>query len=256
MTDYVLVHGAWHGAWCWKHVLAPLRDAGHRAFAVSLSGVGERADQGPAGVTLATHVHDVIALIDAEELRGAVLVGHSYAGMVITGVADRIARRADGPLSFLVYLDAVVPRPGESWSSTHDAQTQRQRRAAIAESGLIAPPDPALFGLDGAARDWVARRMTPHPGGVYDAVLDFDAERAASLRRVFIDCTAPALPTIAASRQRVREDPDWEVVAIETGHDAMISAPQALARTLLALDRGVAASPRPASPNAGASGRA
>lgn len=237
MTDFVLVHGAWHGAWCWKQVLAPLRAAGHRAFALTLGGVGERAHQDPATITLSTHLDDVQAVIEAEELEGAVLVAHSYAGMVITGVADRLAAMAPGRLAALAYLDAVVPLPGESWSSTHPADTQRQRRDEIARSGVIAPADPAIFGLQGAARDWVARHMTPQPGAVYDAPLHFDAQRLASLRRVFIDCTAPALATIAASRARVRREPGWEVLEIATGHDAMVSAPGALAQALLALGR-------------------
>jgi pimeloyl-ACP methyl ester carboxylesterase len=236
MTDFVLVHGAWHGAWCWRHVQAPLCAAGHRVFAVTLSGVGERAHLGPQGITLATHVQDVAAVIEAEELRDAVLVGHSYAGMVITGVADRLAGAPSRPLACLAYLDAVVPRPGESWSSTHDAETQRDRRAAIARAGVIAPPaDLSNFGLVGEARDWVARHLTPQPGGVYDAPLQFDAARVASLRRVFIDCNAPALATIATSRERVRTEPGWTVVEIATGHDAMASASQALARALLEL---------------------
>ena len=236
MADIVLVHGAWHGAWCWKHVLAPLRAAGHAAFAVSLSGVGERAHQGAQGITLATHVDDVLAVIAAEELRHCVLVGHSYAGMVITGVADRLRDVPEQRPACLVYLDAVVPRPGESWSSTHAADTQRDRRAAIARMGIIAPPaDAAALGLEGAARDWVARHLTPQPGGVYDAPLEFDAARLAGLRRVFIDCTAPALPTIAASRARVRAEPGWEVLELATVHDAMASAPQALAGALIGL---------------------
>ena len=129
-----------------------------------------------------------------------------------------------------------MPRPGESWSSTHAADTQCERRAAIARTGIIAPPaDASALGLDGAARDWVGRHLTPQPGGVYDAALEFDAARLAGLRRVFIDCTAPALPTIAASRARVRAEPGWEVVELATGHDAMASAPQALADALLVL---------------------
>lgn len=236
MADFVLVHGAWHGAWCWKHLLAPLRAAGHGVFAVSLSGVGERAHQGAQGITLATHVDDVLAVIDAEELRGCVLVGHSYAGMVITGVADRLSDAPARRPACLVYLDAVVPRPGESWSSTHAADTRRERREAIARTGVIAPPaDASALGLEGAARDWIGRHLTSQPGGVYDATLEFDAARLAGLRRVFIDCTAPALPTIAASRARVRSEPGWEVVELATGHDAMASAPQALADALLAL---------------------
>lgn len=241
MADFVLVHGAWHGAWCWKHVLERLRAAGHRAFAVSLSGVGERAHQSPQGVTLATHVEDVVAVVEAEELRAAIVVGHSYAGMVITGAADRLAATALRPAG-LVYLDAVVPQPGECWSSTHDAQTQRDRRAAIAQTGLVPPPrDLAAFGLADPDAAWVARHLSPHPGGVYDAPLAFDPGRLAGLRRLFIDCVAPALPTITASRERVRAEPGWERVEIATGHDAMVSAPDETAQALSAFAAALAA---------------
>ena len=235
MADFVLVHGAWHGAWCWKHVLAPLRAAGHRAFAVTLGGVGERAHQPSASIDLQSHLDDVLAVIEAEELEGAILVGHSYAGMVITGVAGRLQQHASGRIAALVYLDAVVPRPGESWSATHGAATREQRRAEIARTGVLAPADPVVFGLQGVARDWVARRMTPQPGRLYDAPLDFDARQVAALRRIFIDCTSPALATIAESRARVRAEPGWELHALATGHDAMVSDPEALVRVLLTL---------------------
>jgi pimeloyl-ACP methyl ester carboxylesterase len=231
MADFVLVHGAWHGAWCWRRVLPGLWGAGHRAFAVTLSGVGERAAQSTQGIALHTHADDVAAVVEAEELYGAVLVGHSYGGMVITAVADRMPQR----IARLVYLDAVVPLSGESWSSQHPAQVQTQRRKAIAESGVIPPADPAVFGLSGEDAQWVARRQTPQPGGVYDDPLTFDAQRLARIPRAFIDCHEPALATIAVMRERVRAQPGWEVVPIATGHDAMVSAPQALVDALLAL---------------------
>lgn len=231
MADFVLVHGAWHGAWCWKKILPGLWAAGHRAFAVTLTGTGERAHQLAPGIALRTHIDDAAAVIEAEELRQAILVGHSYGGMVITGVADRMPER----IARLVYLDAVVPLPGESWSSTHPAQTQAQRRQAIAATGSIPPADPGLFGLAGEDAQWVARRQTPHPGGVYDDPLQFDAARVAALARTFIDCNAPALATIAVMRERVRRQPGWQLREIATGHDAMISAPGELLRLLLAM---------------------
>jgi len=230
MADFVLVHGAWHGAWCWKRILPGLWQAGHRAFAVTLTGTGERAHQLSPSITLLTHVEDVVAVMEAEELQQAIVVGHSYGGMVITGVADRLPQR----IARLVYLDAVVPLPGESWSSGHPPQTQAQRREAIAATGSIAPADPAMFGIAGEDAQWLARRQTPQPGGVYDEPLQFDAARVAALPRTFIDCNAPALPTIALMRERVRQQPGWQVHEIPTGHDAMISAPQELLRHLLA----------------------
>ncbi len=226
MTDFVLVHGAWHGAWCWQRVIRGLWAEDHRAFAVSLTGVGERAHQISPQIKLATHVADVLAVIEAEELHSCVLVGHSYGGMVITGVADLI----DNPvtLSRLVYLDAMVPLPGECWSATHDPKTREARRAAIAELGHLPAPDPAVFGLAGPDQAWVARRQTPQPGSLYDDPLHFDPDRVKRWPRQFIDCNSPSLATIEVMRQRVRSDASWQVNEIATGHDAMISAPQAL----------------------------
>jgi pimeloyl-ACP methyl ester carboxylesterase len=174
-------------------------------------------------------------VIDAEELQAAVLVGHSYGGMVITGVADRLQDPA--VLSCLVYLDAVVPESGECWSSTHAEDTRAARRASIARDGCLPPPDPSVYGLEGADHAWVARRQTAHPGGVYDDPLPFDAARVARWPRLFIDCNAPAMPTIAVARQRVRAAPGWTVHTLATGHDAMVSAPEALVECLVAAPR-------------------
>jgi pimeloyl-ACP methyl ester carboxylesterase len=230
MADLVLVHGAWHGAWCWRKMLPDLWSAGHRVFAVNLTGLGARTHLFRPDIGLSTHIADVTATLESEELAQAVLVGHSYAGMVITGVADRCPER----LSALVYLDAVVPKSGESWSSTHSAATQAQRREQIAQQGGLVPPDPSVFGLQGADRDWVLRRQSLHPGACYDERLHFDILRWGKLRRLFISCSSPALATIEPSRQRVREQPGWQMAELRTGHDAMISAPQELAAALRA----------------------
>jgi len=230
MADFVLVHGAWLGAWCWKKILPALWQGGHRAFAVTLTGVGERAHQMSASIKLQTHIDDVAAVVEAEELTHAVLVGHSYAGMVITGVADRLGER----VARLVYVDAIVPRPDESWSSGHDEKTQRERRQVIARDGSLPPPDPAVYGLTGADAEWVKRRQTPHPATFYDDPLHFDEARFARVPRSFIDCTQPALPAIAATRQRVRQASGWRVTEIPTGHTPMISAPDAFLKALLA----------------------
>jgi len=235
-TAMVLVHGAWHGAWCWHRVLPLLRQAGVRTHAITLTGVGERAHLMSPSIGLDTHVQDVMGLIQAEELQRVVLVGHSYGGMVITGVADRLQRESPGRLTRLVYLDAVVPLPGESWSSGHRPETRRARlEGAMASGGMsIPPPDAKAFGLSGADRDWVNRRQTPQPLKVYEQALEFDAARVAALPRCFIDCNRPALPTIEPSRARVRQAPGWQVLEMATGHDPMVSAPRELAQLLLA----------------------
>ena len=231
---FVLVHGAWHGAWCWSRVLPLLRAGGFDAHAVTLTGVGDRAHLLGAVTGLSTHVSDVLGLIEAEELHDVVLVGHSYGGMVVTGVADALQRERPGLLRHVVYIDAVVPHPGESWSSTHTPEAVAGRLAAAQASGInaIPAPDASVFGLEGEDRDWVNRRQTPQPVGVYQDPLVFDAARVAALPRTFIDCSHPALPTIAVSRERVRREPGWRVRELATGHDPMVSEPAALAAML------------------------
>ena len=241
MADFVLVHGAWHGGWCWRHVLPRLTGAGHRAHAVTLTGVGERAHLMTPAITLETHITDVIGAIESEEMDQLVLVVHSYAGMIGTAVADRLP----GRLRHLVYVDAVVPRPGESWSSTHSSAT-REARIVAAEASpdfSFPPPDATVYGLAGEQREWVQRRQMPHPGHTYQAVLEFDPRRVAAVPRTFVNCTSPALATIDAVRARLSDSQLWQgawrsgggarVVELKTGHDPMISAPEELSRILL-----------------------
>ncbi|MBX3611434.1 MAG: alpha/beta hydrolase [Hydrogenophaga sp.] len=234
-TSIVLVHGSWHGAWCWRRLMPLLRDAGADPHAVTLTGVGERAHLMSPDIDLHTHIQDVIGLIEAEELERVILVGHSYAGMVITGVADRLLRERPGALAHLVYLDAALPYPGDSWSSHHTEEVKAQRIALAQPShGLhFAPPDASVYGLEGADRDWVNRRQTPQPFRLYQQPLDFDGDAWERVPRTFIDCVAPALPTIAPSRVRVREEPGWQVIEMATGHDPMVSDPVGLAGHLL-----------------------
>ncbi|MEI6803400.1 MAG: alpha/beta hydrolase [Burkholderiales bacterium] len=237
VPSVVLVHGAWAGAWVWKRVIPRLRAAGLDAFAVTLTGVGERAHLLSDRIRLATHVQDVLGLIEANELSRVVLVGHSYGGMVITGVADQLQQSHPGLLESLVYVDAVTPHPGESWSSQQSAETVAQRLASVRESGGVsfAPPDASVFGLTGVDRDWINRRQTPQPAGVYQDPLQFDAERLSRLPRTFIDCTDPALPTIAVMRERVRREPGWEVLALATGHYPQISQSESLSDILITI---------------------
>jgi pimeloyl-ACP methyl ester carboxylesterase len=229
VTTVVLVAGAWHGAWCWQRVVQALWRAGHTAIPVALTGVGERAHQLSPRVDLGTHVEDVVAAVRAQECRDAVLVGHSYGGIVVTGAADRLGAE----VGRLVYLDAVVPTPGRSWADCIPPEARAQRQALIAEHGHIPPAPASAYGLTGGDAAWVERRQTPHPAGVFTDPLDFDAERWAARPRTHVDCTAPALATIEPSRRLVREQPGWELVELATGHDPMVSAPDELAALLL-----------------------
>jgi pimeloyl-ACP methyl ester carboxylesterase len=241
MANFILVHGAWHGGWCWRHVVQSLVQGGHRAHAVTLTGAGERAHLMSPAITLETHITDVIQAIEMEEMDDVVLAVHSYAGMIGTAVADRMPER----LRHLVYVDAVVPKPGESWSSTQSGATREARLAAAQASPDFSfpPPDPAVFGLTAENYEWVQRRQRPHPGHTYQATLEFDPQRVAAIARTFVNCTKPALATIDAIRPRLADSRFWNgawqagggarVVELKTGHDPMISAPAELTKILL-----------------------
>lgn len=239
MTDFVLVHGAWHGGWCWRDVVPHLTRAGHRVHAVTLTGLGERAHLMTPAITLETHITDVASAIDMEEMDQLVLVVHSYGGMIGTAIADRMPQR----LRHLVYVDAIVPAPGETWSSSHPGATREARLAAAQASPdySFPPPDPSIFGLSGAQHEWVKRRQVPHPGHTYQSPLDFDPVRVASVPRTYVDCTQPALGSIDSTRRRIRDQAFWggawqrgaRIVEMKTGHDAMILAPAELSRILL-----------------------
>src|SRR5262249_6673749 len=174
-NTYVLVHGAWHGGWCWRAVADTLRGLGHRVTTPTLTGLGERKHQLSKDITLATFVTDIVNHIEAEELDDVILVGHSLGGAVISGAADGIPAR----LRHLVYLDGAILENGRSVFSTMPADIVAARRKLVAKvgQGVFMPvPAPAAFGIpaDHPATDWVARRMTPHPVGTYEIPLRLD----------------------------------------------------------------------------------
>ncbi|MEN9314570.1 MAG: hypothetical protein RIS35_963 [Pseudomonadota bacterium] len=237
---FVLVHGAFHGGWCWAQVEAVLRAAGHRVLAPSLTGLGDRAHLFGAQVSLATHVDDIARLIEWESLDGCVLVGHSYGGNVLTGVADRLRER----IGQYVYLDAVVPPDDATrwrWADFNSEEDREARLLTIAAHGagvaLPAPP-PVVFGIfDPDQQLRVRERLTPMPLGTYLGEIALERGGSQGLRRSYIAAIDPLYPSMAATHSRLREDPSWQFRTIETGHDAMITAPERLAELLLDLTR-------------------
>ncbi len=232
-TPFVLVHGAFHGGWCWRRVADRLRAAGHDVFCPTLTGLGERAHLLSREINLDTHIRDVVALFEAEELSGAVLVGHSYGGIVITGVAARIRER----IRQLVYLDSALAEDGQAWADALPAEAATGRRKAAAESsgGVSIPaPNAAFFGvLDPADQAWVDRHLTPHPFGCFDQKMHWGGPIGNGLPKVYLDCTKPALAGIAGVKSRFRGKPGWPFIEIATGHNAMVSAPEETTRILL-----------------------
>ena len=233
----MLVHGAWHGGWCWREVVAGLTAAGRRVFAPSLTGLADRRHLLAADVSLATHVQDIVGLIEVEDLERVVLVGHSYGGNVITGVADRLRER----LAHCVYLDAIVPPDGVAqwrWCDHNTPIDRELRLHAIASAGgRVLPPPPAkAFGLFYRHQlDWVAARLTPMPAAAYTGAITLKNGGSRGLARTYIAAVDPVYAAMQPTHQRMRAEPGWRYQEIATGHDAMISAPQQLTEMLLAV---------------------
>jgi pimeloyl-ACP methyl ester carboxylesterase len=234
---YVLVHGAWHGGWCWGKVAERLRAAGHRVFTPTMTGLGDRAHRIAPDVGLATYVEDVVATIDMEDLSDIVLVGHSFGSAVIGGVADARSDR----IRRLVFLDSFVVQSGQSpFDQLPPEMVETRRAVAIKTPGLygetlvMPAPAPSVFGvIDAKDAAWVASRLRPHPIKSYEDTLELKRPLGAGLRKTYIACTHPNYRANAAARRWVQAQPDWTYFELATGHDAMILAPDALTEMLM-----------------------
>lgn len=231
LRPIVLVHGAWLGGWAWHEVVPILWRAGHRTYAPTLTGLGERAHLGSTAVNLDTHIDDICAVLHAEDLTDVCLVGHSYAGMVITGVADRLPER----LSHLVYLDAFVPRDGDSMHTIVPADdVARAREAARRDgAGWRIPLDPEIRATMPRA-DWMGPRFADQPLGTYEQPVRSANPAAAPLKRTYIQCTVkPVRDLFAPCAEAAQADPDWTLRTLAGDHLAMVTQPGILAALLL-----------------------
>lgn len=224
----VLVHGGWHGGWHWDEVAAKLRMAGAQVYAPTLTGLAERAHEVTASTNLSTHVNDVVKIIDEHDLHDVVLVAHSYGGMVATGVAAEREHR----LAEVMYLDAFVPKDGQSLADLLGAEFVAAARAAATQAGtpLLVPP---MFGVeditgwsDGRAAS-LAAQMTSHPIGTLDEPVHVSAKVIA--RRSFIYCNARPLGLVEDFASEARRSPDWHYYELASPHDAVHVLPAAVA---------------------------
>jgi pimeloyl-ACP methyl ester carboxylesterase len=233
---FVLVHGAWYGGWCWRKLVPLLERAGCEVHTPTLTGLGERAHLASREITLRTHVQDLQALLQMNDLQNVVLVGHSYAGMVISEVAQRERAR----LKQLIYLDAFVPEAGRRMT---DYLLPADRRAAIVQAGLesgFVPPIPAqALGVTHADDlAWIAPRVMPQPFGTLHEPASVNAAAdtpSHGLPRAYIACTNPPSGSFGQFAQALRQRPSWQYRELPTGHNAMVTAPNLLANTLLEL---------------------
>lgn len=228
MTDIVLVHGAFHGGWCWRELADRLGAEGHRVLTPTLTGLGERSHLLSEAVSLETHIQDILAVFEWEELEDAVLVGHSYGGVPITGAADRIAAR----LSALVYLDALVPEDGESVLAIRSAEPGAVPLAESADGISVPPPAATVFGLEGELAALVEPRLTPHPLRSMTQPIRIAGAWQRVARKLYIRCGQ--FPGAHFDRHLAAAEAasDWVAIATDLPHDVMLTDPDWLAGVL------------------------
>ena len=229
MATFVVAHGAWSAGWAWKKMRPLLRAAGHELWTPSYTGLGERAHLAGPQVGLDTHIQDVVGAIEMEDLRDIVLIGHSYGGMVATGVADR----ARDLISQLIYLDAFVPDQGQSLIDLNEPARARMQELTKAGDGWRVPPNPTPQDTSAADLAWLTERRVDMPIKCFETKLKL---RGGELRlpRSYIYATriTPA-DTFAPFARRAKSEPGWRYYEIDASHSPNVTAPEALMGLLL-----------------------
>jgi pimeloyl-ACP methyl ester carboxylesterase len=231
MSTFVLVHGAWHGSWCWKRVRQALQSQGHQVFTPTLTGVGERCHLLSPQVNLETHIDDVVNLIKWEQLSDVILCGHSYGGCVISGAADRIADR----IGALVYLDAFVLEDGQSLHDTLPPDTRNMQLEATrsAGDGWKVPPIPAeVFNVNAKDREWVNRQCTMQPLATFQQPLKLTGAIHRIRNVTFILATGFEGSPFPPFYERAKAQ-GWKTLTVSCGHDVMLDLPDTLSRALM-----------------------
>jgi pimeloyl-ACP methyl ester carboxylesterase len=231
---FVLVHGAFHGGWCWRPVAEGLRRLGHRVFAPTLTGLGERQHLLSPAVDLNLWVSDITAVIEFERLSDIILVGHSFGGQVISGVADRCRSR----MRHLVFLDGGPAEPGVPVAAAMPRVVWDARMASAIERSFVPcfpNPPAAYFGVhDPALAVWLESRLTPMPVSVYTNTLALTRPVGEGQPVSFIHCTRPALEIAVRAAARARAL-GWDIIEVPASHEAMLTAPADIVSVLDAL---------------------
>jgi pimeloyl-ACP methyl ester carboxylesterase len=234
MANIVLVHGAWHGGWCFRDTLKALRAKGHNVFAPTLSGNGMYKHQGHQGITLENHVRDVCGLIQSEQLSDVILLGHSYGGMVITAVADRMATS----IKQLIYLDAFVPEDRQSLMDLLPLALPREAAdffmgafygAAASEHSMMMSPVPAAaFGIKAENQAWVDSQCNPQALATFKlpVLISGAAEKVPKLF-ILADSWDPSPFRYFAAKHEGK--PSWTITKMASSHDVMVDMPNELA---------------------------
>lgn len=230
MANFVLVHGAWHGGWCWADTEAHLRAAGHLSYAPTLTGVGERSHLLNADITPDTHVADIANFIRWREMSDVILVGHSYGGMVISGAAGQVPEQ----IKALVYLDAFVPEQSDVSLFANANPARMAGFQKQIDAGAIALK-PDLFDAwtdDPIKKDWLIAQCTPHPVECFTKGVTLTGREAEIADKHYILCARNTPSAFEPEYAKLDGRDGWHRHTIETKHDAMVDAPQQLALLL------------------------
>jgi len=228
--NFVLVHGAWHGGWCWRRVADRLRAGGHLVFTPTLTGLGERSHLLRPGLDLDVHIADVINMIKWERLSDVVLCGHSYGGFVISGVAERVADL----IRSIVFLDAFLPNNGDAIEDITGPAVKDAIRAAVKGGDPGVPSRPAAaFGVNEADQAWVDALCVPQPIGTFTSPIRLTGARERIARKTYIRAKSYANPAFDRAFAAVQSDRSWRSYEVPCGHDVMVDMPDRLSELLL-----------------------
>jgi pimeloyl-ACP methyl ester carboxylesterase len=228
MATIVVAHGAWSAGWAWKKMRPLLRAAGHEVFTPSYTGLGERAHLASPQVDLETHIEDVLAVLRCEDLREVVLIGHSYGGMVATGVADR----AEGRIGQLIYLDAFVPRDGQSLFDLvgPEAAANMRKGAAVSGKGWKIPANPMPPDTSPEDVAWATPRRMMQPIRTFETRLRLVGNPMPP--RAYIYCTRAAAGDVFRQFATRAQDEGWRYAEMDASHNPHITVPEELLRVL------------------------
>jgi pimeloyl-ACP methyl ester carboxylesterase len=227
---FVLVHGAWHGGWCWRRVADLLAKRGHKVFAPTLTGLGERSHLISGSVNLDTHITDIVNVIKWENLTDICLVAHSYAGWPVSGAIEQVPDR----IASVVYLDAFMPEDGQRGLDLASEFSRKGTLAAI-EKGEVSRPAPKVetFSVNDKDRAWVDSKLTAQPVGVALQPIKLTGAREKIAKKTYIRAPTYPQPAFGQALAAKKIDPSWRIYEVPSGHDVMVDMPERLVEILL-----------------------
>jgi pimeloyl-ACP methyl ester carboxylesterase len=229
-NTFVLIHGAWHGGWCWRRVADLLTARGHKVFTPTLTGLGERSHLMSASINLDTHITDIVNVIEWEELSNICIVAHSYAGWPVSGALERVLAR----ISSIVWLDAFKPADGQRGFDITNEQGKSAILAAV-EKGEPSRPAPkaAMFHVNAKDQAWVDAKTTRQPVGVSMQPIKLTGARERVAKKTYIRAPLYPQPAFDRAYAECKADKTWRTLEAPCGHDVMVDAPEWLVEVLL-----------------------